>query len=81
MNFERLPELNILLIETGPNVEDNPLVTQIQNALTGPGTVLDWSYYSVPQKHLGNRVTNSIAGKALGGGSAINYSEFLVLLI
>jgi choline dehydrogenase-like flavoprotein len=72
---ERLPHLSILLIEAGPNVDENPLVTQIQNALTVEGSNLDWSYDSVPQKHLDNRVTNSIAGKALGGGSAINYCK------
>jgi hypothetical protein len=76
---ERLPDAKILLVEAGPNVHENPLVTQIQNALTVPGSALDWSYDSVPQKHLNNRVTNSTAGKALGGGSAINYCELGVV--
>lgn len=72
---ERLPHLSILLIEAGPDVVDNPLVTEIKNALDVQGSELDWSYSSVPQKHLNNRICTSIAGKALGGGSAINYCE------
>jgi choline dehydrogenase-like flavoprotein len=74
---ERLPHLSILVIEAGPDVVDNPQVTKIENALTVGGTELDWSYDSVPQKHLNNRVVNSIAGKALGGGSAVNYCKAL----
>ncbi|RDW58449.1 putative glucose dehydrogenase protein [Coleophoma crateriformis] len=70
---ERLPHLSILLIEAGPDVVNNPLVTEIKNAFDVVGSELDWSYSSVPQKHLNNRVSTSVAGKALGGGSAINY--------
>lgn len=72
---ERLPHLSILLIEAGPDVSQNSLVTEIKDALKIGGSVLDWSYASVPQKHLNNRVCPSIAGKALGGGSAINYCK------
>lgn len=72
---ERLPHLSILLIEAGKDVSDNPLVTDIKNSFALQGTEFDWSYKSVPQKHLNNRVDNSIAGKALGGGSAVNYCE------
>lgn len=77
---ERLPNLSILLIEAGPNVDENPLVQKIENALKVAGSDLDWAYPSVPQKHLNNRVTTSVAGKALGGGSAINYCKTSLLL-
>jgi choline dehydrogenase-like flavoprotein len=72
---ESLPHLSILLIEAGPVVENNPLVTDIKNALKVGGSELDWCYSTVPQQHLNNRVCPSIAGKALGGGSAINFCE------
>lgn len=70
---EQLPHLSILLIEAGPDVENNPLVTDIKNAMKVAGSELDWAYTTVPQKHLNNRLCPSIAGKALGGGSAINF--------
>jgi choline dehydrogenase-like flavoprotein len=74
---QALPSLRILLIEAGPNASGNPLVTEIKNAFNVIGSVLDWAYKTVPQKHLGGRVCEQIAGKALGGGSAINYCEFI----
>jgi choline dehydrogenase-like flavoprotein len=74
---QSLPNLRILLIEAGPNATGNPLVTEIKNAFNVIGSELDWAYKTVPQKHLGGRVCEQIAGKALGGGSAINYCESL----
>ncbi len=32
----------------------------------------------MPQKHLNGRVSANAAGKALGGGSAINVCEFVI---
>jgi choline dehydrogenase-like flavoprotein len=72
---ERLPHLSILLIEAGSDVTENPRVTEISNALNLRGSELDWFYDTLPQKHLNNRIVKSPAGKALGGGSAINYCE------
>lgn len=77
---ERLPHLSILLIEAGPSVAQNPLVTEIKHAFAVLGSDIDWSYASVPQKHLNNRVTTSAAGKCLGGGSAINFCETTTIL-
>jgi choline dehydrogenase-like flavoprotein len=73
------PSTTILLIEAGPNASSNPLVTEIKNAFNVIGSELDWAYKTVPQKHLGNRVCEQIAGRALGGGSAINYCKFISL--
>jgi len=69
--------VSILLIEAGTDASSNPLVIEIKNAFDVIGSELDWSYKTVPQKHLRNRACEQIAGKALGGGSAINYCEFL----
>ena len=68
--------VSILLLEVGPDASSNPLVREIKNAFDVIGSELDWAYKTVPQKHLGNRVCEQIAGKALGGGSAINYCKF-----
>ncbi len=69
---ECLPIHSILLIEAGPEVSDHPLVTDIKNAARLVGSELDWNYSTVPQQYLNNRVCPNNAGKALGGGSAIN---------
>ena len=70
-----LPSPSILLIEAGPDVSDHPLVNEISNAARLVGSELDWNYSTIPQQHLNNRVCPNNAGKALGGGSAINAGE------
>jgi choline dehydrogenase-like flavoprotein len=75
---QSLPHLSILLIEAGPDATSNPLVTEIHNAFKVVGSELDWCYNIVRQKHLNNRVCTQISAKALGGGSAINYCEFVL---
>ena len=74
---QELPNHSILLIEAGPEVSDHPLVTDIRNAGRLVGSELDWNFSTVPQKHLNNRVCPNNAGKALGGGSAINAGEIV----
>lgn len=71
----RFTLLSILLIEAGPDVTNHPLVTDGSNAGRLIGSDLDWKYSTVPQKHLKNRVCVNNAGKALGGGSAINAGQ------
>ncbi|KAJ0387993.1 hypothetical protein COL922a_001274 [Colletotrichum nupharicola] len=56
------PSLRILLVEA----------IAYPNTSTGAGSDLDWGYASVPQVNLDNRSIASPAGKALGGGIAIN---------
>ena len=73
---ERLPSHSILLIEAGPEVSDHPLVNDIKNAARLVGSEFDWNHTTVPQQHLNNRTCSNNAGKALGGGSAINAGDF-----
>ena len=73
---ERLPSRSILLIEAGPDVSDHHLVNDIKNSARLVGSELDWNYSTVPQHHLNNRICPNNAGKALGGGSAINAGEY-----
>lgn len=70
---QKYPTASVLLVEAGANVTNDPLV--LGTAIHLPGSNLDWDYQTVPQKHLGGRVCANAAGKALGGGSAINASQ------
>lgn len=74
---EHLPSHAILLIEAGPEVSDNPLVNDPKNAGRLVGSELDWNYSTVPQQSLNYRICSNNAGKALGGGSAINASGWM----
>ena len=69
---EQLPKLSIILIEAGQDVSNHPLVKDISKAAHFAGSELDWNFSTVPQKHLNGRTLPNNAGKALGGGSAIN---------
>jgi choline dehydrogenase-like flavoprotein len=74
---EKYPPASTLLIEAGPDVSKHPLivnVTPLQLSLQHPE--LDWDYQTIPQKYLGNKLCFGAAGKALGGGSAINACTF-----
>ncbi|KAJ8060589.1 hypothetical protein OCU04_010900 [Sclerotinia nivalis] len=73
---EKHPNVPILLIEAGPDVSENPLVTNSANGPFLVGSELDWAYSTVPQRYLNNRVLPNNAGKALGGASAINAGKF-----
>ncbi|OCK84792.1 GMC oxidoreductase [Lepidopterella palustris CBS 459.81] len=64
-----LPNLSFLLIEAGP--DSHPSIETPLAHLPGAG--IEWQNETVPQKHAGDAVINSIAGKVLGGSSAINY--------
>ncbi len=77
---DRLPRVSILLIEAGPDVTEHPLVTDGRNTARLVGSELDWNYSTVPQQHLNGRVCVNNAGKALGGGSAINAGEKICYL-
>ncbi|RAL04191.1 GMC family oxidoreductase [Aspergillus ibericus CBS 121593] len=64
--------LSILLIEAGPDASTHPLVPDGSKAAQLLGSELNWSYKTVPQNHLDERVLSNHAGKALGGSTAIN---------
>ncbi|KAK1676767.1 GMC oxidoreductase [Colletotrichum godetiae] len=65
------PTLKILLVEAGPNVNGLESIAY-PNTSTGAGSDIDWAYTSIPQANVDNRSIAAPAGKALGGGTAIN---------
>ena len=69
---EKLPNASVVLIEAGQDASGHPLVNDIKNAPRLVKSEFDWDFYTVPQRHLNNRVLQNAAGKALGGGTAIN---------
>lgn len=73
------PDRSVLLLEAGPNPSYHPLVPQPLVAPMLRGSELDWKYESVPQVHLAKRPIYEAAGKALGGGSVINYGNHQTL--
>lgn len=66
----------ILIIEAGSNVAGHPLTSAPLACFGAHFSPLDWAYTTVPQAHLGNRECYNSAGKALGGGSAVNYGTW-----
>ncbi|KAK1633554.1 GMC oxidoreductase [Colletotrichum phormii] len=72
------PTLKILLVEAGPNVNGLEAIAY-PNTSTGAGSDIDWAYTSVPQVNVDNRSIAAPAGKALGGGTAINGADREVL--
>ena len=72
---ERHPDYSVLLIEAGHDASRDPMVQQPLMAPLLQGGEFDWNYASVPQEGLDGRVVVENAGKALGGGSAINYGR------
>jgi len=82
--YERDPSLSILLIEAGLDASKTSLAEATASILLAPtlrGSELDWNYETVPQKHLNGSKVYIGAGKAIGGGSVINYGEHIVLRI
>jgi choline dehydrogenase-like flavoprotein len=68
-----LPHLNVLLIEAGQNLNDDPLIATPGFAGQSFGNdKYDWKYKTVPQEALGGRVLEQVRGRMLGGSSAIN---------
>ncbi|KAH8433404.1 GMC family oxidoreductase [Aspergillus melleus] len=73
---EKDESLRILIIEAGPNVVDHPLTSTPLACFASHHSPLDWDYTTVPQKNLNGRECYNSAGKALGGGTAINYGTW-----
>jgi choline dehydrogenase-like flavoprotein len=65
--------LDILIIEAGIDPKGNPNASTTGGAFALIGSEVDWVYTTVPQSNTANRVHAIHAGKALGGGSVINY--------
>ena len=69
---QKYPSASLLLIEAGPDVSKHPMIVNSTPTPMLQHSELDWDYKTTPQKHLGNKICFGAAGKALGGGSAIN---------
>lgn len=67
------PSPRILLLEAGPNNNDDPKVTTpLRSKEMFEDPKYDWDYRTVPQKHLDGRIIPHTRGRMLGGSSAIN---------
>lgn len=70
------PNITVAVIEAGDSAFNNPNVTRLPRSIAefspGIGTQVDWSYNSVSQRYASNRTIPYLAGKALGGTTAIN---------
>ena len=73
---EYLPEATITVLEAGNDETTNPLTEQPLACFGAHFSPLDWAYSTTPQKHLDGKSRYAAAGKALGGGSAINYGTW-----
>ena len=67
------PSSKIILIEAGPDLTQDARTETFGAGLSLLGTSADWAIPTIPQAQLANRTQNVNAGKALGGGSLINY--------
>ena len=69
--------INVLVIEAGGSVYNNPNVTDTLGYGKAFGTDIDWAYKTTEQEHGGGIVQTVRAGKALGGTSTINGMVYL----
>ncbi|KAL4886220.1 hypothetical protein BJY04DRAFT_229338 [Aspergillus karnatakaensis] len=70
---QRNPSLEVLLIEAGVDPSGNPDVQKFTSLFSLLGSDLDWEYPTTAQSNTGNRIHPVHAGKALGGGTTINF--------
>jgi choline dehydrogenase-like flavoprotein len=73
---ESQPGASVILIEAGSDVSSHALTSLPLSCFSAHFSELDWDYKTTPQKHLENRICYAAAGKALSGGSAINYGTW-----
>lgn len=75
------PNVNVLIVEAGDSVLNNPNVTNVDGYGLSFGSEIDWQYQSVNQTYAGNGRQVLRAGKALAGTSAINgmYGQHSIL--
>src|ERR1700761_3523261 len=68
--------LTVMVVEAGSNVSKHPLTSEPLASFQAHYSPLDWAYTTKPQVHLDNRACYNSAGKALGGGTAVNYGTW-----
>ncbi|CAG8008278.1 unnamed protein product [Penicillium salamii] len=69
--------INVLVIEAGGSVYNNPNVTDTLGYGKAFGTEIDWAYKTTDQEYGGGISQTVRAGKALGGTSTINGMVYL----
>jgi choline dehydrogenase-like flavoprotein len=69
--------INVLVIEAGGSVYNNPNVTDTLGYGKAFGTEIDWAYKTTDQEYGGGYAQTVRAGKALGGTSTINGLVYL----
>lgn len=70
---QRNPSLEIVVIEAGSDASNDPNTQTFPGLFSLLGSKLDWTYATEPQPNTCNRTHEVHAGKALGGGSTINF--------
>lgn len=75
--FELDPELDILIIEAGPDANNRSDIVW-PNSTNLVGGQFDWNYSTTGQKSLDNRSVAWPAGKAMGGGTTINSGRYRI---
>ncbi|CZT14632.1 uncharacterized protein RCC_12140 [Ramularia collo-cygni] len=70
------PNLNIVLLEAGPDGTNEPLMNTPAYGPRMTGTRYVWNFTSQPDPNLGGRTPELAQGHALGGGSAVNYMAY-----
>ena len=67
----------VVLLEAGPDPTGEPGTDTILAGLALPGGKLDYAFQTDPVSHTANRVHTIPSGRALGGGSVLNYGGWL----
>ena len=70
------PETTVLLLEAG-NPDTKPEIHVPAKCISLLGSEVDWSYFSEPEPHLGDRKMFCSRGKVLGGSSSINFMMYV----
>ncbi|KAF3018852.1 hypothetical protein E8E14_007075 [Neopestalotiopsis sp. 37M] len=71
------PELKVILFEAGSDPSGEPAAAGFLSGLALQNGKFDYAYASEPVPTTANRVHTLSAGKALGGGSILNYGGWL----
>ncbi|KAI1123269.1 choline dehydrogenase [Nemania abortiva] len=67
----------VILLEAGSDPSGNPAAASFLSGLSLLGGEFDYAYQSDPVTNTANRVHSLNSGKALGGGTVINYGGWL----
>ena len=74
--YQGSPGIRVLIVEAGPDAASNPMTEAPLACFALHKSNLDWNYSTSPQNHLDGQTRYAAAGKALGGGSVINYGTW-----